>query len=82
MNGTTARSGRLVLVPNTLDLHTTPTPITEVLSQGVLQRAAGLQHWVVENAKASRAFLKRVGEVQPLSQPLQALDLKELPRPR
>lgn len=77
-----AATGRLVLVPSTLDLGTEPTPIEQVLSQGVLQRAAGLGHWVVENAKASRAFLKRVGEVVPLAQPLQALDLKELPKPR
>jgi len=74
--------GRLVLVPNTLDLGAEATPITEVLSQGALQRAAGLTHWAVENAKATRAFLKRVGEVVPLSQPLQALDVRELPRPR
>lgn len=74
--------GRLVLVPNTLDLHAAPTPITEVLSAGALRRAAGLAHWVVENAKTSRAFLKRVDEIAPLAMPLQALDLRELPRPR
>lgn len=74
--------GRLVLVPNTLDLGTTPTPIQQVLSAGVLQRAAGLSHWVVENGKASRAFLKRVGEFTPLGTPLQAIDMRELPRPR
>lgn len=76
------RPGRLVLVPNTLDLGAAPTPIQDVLSTGALQRAAGLKHWVVENAKTSRAFLKRVGEVTPLAAPLQALDLRELPRPR
>jgi 16S rRNA (cytidine1402-2'-O)-methyltransferase len=74
--------GRLVLMPNTLDLATTPTPITDVLSAGALARAASLGHWVVENAKSSRAFLKRVDAVQPLRQPLQALHLQELPRAR
>ena len=74
--------GRLVLMPNTLDLATTPTPITDVLSAGALARAASLSHWVVENAKSSRAFLKRVDAVQPLCQPLQALHLQELPRAR
>ena len=74
--------GRLVLVPNTLDLGVVPTPIDAVLSPGVLQRAAGLQHWAVENAKSSRAFLKRVSEHCPLCVPLQAMDLRELPRPR
>lgn len=77
-----SKTGRLVLVPNTLDLGTTPTPIQEVLSEGALKRAAGLSHWVVENAKASRAFLKRVGEFTPLAAPLQSLDMRELPRPR
>lgn len=81
MSGAQPR-GRLVLVPCTLDLGTQPTPITEVLSAGALARAAGLGHWVVENAKAARAFLKRVGEVQPLAQPLQALQMQELPRAR
>jgi 16S rRNA (cytidine1402-2'-O)-methyltransferase len=74
--------GRLVLVPNTLDLGAVPEPIEQVLSTGVLRRAAGLQYWAVENAKTTRAFLKRVGEVLPLAQPLQALDIRELPRPR
>lgn len=81
MNTPTTR-GRLVLVPCTLDLGTSPTPITEVLGHGVLLRAAGLSHWVVENAKAARAFLKRVGEVAPLAQPLQAMQVQELPRLR
>jgi 16S rRNA (cytidine1402-2'-O)-methyltransferase len=74
--------GRLVLVPNTLDLGTEPEPIETVLSQGALVRAAGLHHWVVENAKSARAFLKRVDAVRPLAQPLQALAIAELPRPR
>lgn len=77
-----APAGRLVLVPSALDLGTTPTPITEVLSHGAITRAAGIGHWVVENAKAARAFLKRVGEVVPLAQPLQGLAITELPRPR
>jgi 16S rRNA (cytidine1402-2'-O)-methyltransferase len=77
-----SETGRLVLVPNTLDLGTQATPIDAVLSTGVMQRAAGLQHWVVENAKTARAFLKRVGEFSPLAAPLQSLDVRELPKPR
>jgi len=75
-------AGRLVLVPNTLDLGTTPEPVDAVLSPHVLRRAAGLQHWVVENAKTARAYLKRVDAVVPLSAPLQGLSMHELPRPR
>jgi 16S rRNA (cytidine1402-2'-O)-methyltransferase len=74
--------GKLVLVPNTLDLGTEPEPIEQVLSQGVLLRASQLQHWVVESAKPARAFLKRVDAVAPLATPLQQLDLQELPRAR
>lgn len=75
-------AGRLVLVPNTLDLGTEPEPITQVLGHGVLLRAAGLRHWAVENAKSARSFLKRVHEVTPLQTPLQSLSIVELPRPR
>lgn len=75
-------TGRLVLVPNTLDLGATPEPIDQVLSAHALRRAAGLQHWVVESAKTARAFLKRVDAMVPLAAPLQALSMQELPRAR
>ena len=45
-----------------------------------LRIAASLQHWVCENAKSTRAYLKRVGEVVPLHTPIQAQTLQELPR--
>jgi 16S rRNA (cytidine1402-2'-O)-methyltransferase len=80
MNG--AR-GRLVLVPNALDLHSDDeVDLREVLPHAVLARAAQLSHWAVENAKSARAFLKRVDRHVPLARPLQALDIRELPRPR
>ena len=82
-----ARSGRLLLVPNTLDLGC-PDPVTghapdlqQVLPLGVIHEAARIGHWIAENAKTTRAFLKRVDQVAPLSQPLQALSIQELPRP-
>ena len=75
-------SGRLVLVPNALDLGTDPVPLRDVLSDAALRRAASLPAWVVENAKTARAFLKRVNEIHPLTLPLQALAMVELPRPR
>ncbi|WP_428419968.1 SAM-dependent methyltransferase [Methylibium sp.] len=78
--------GRLILVPNTLDLGTlapeaAPPDLRLVLPQGVIDTAARLGHWVCENAKTTRAFLKRVDAVTPLAQALQALDIRELPRP-
>jgi 16S rRNA (cytidine1402-2'-O)-methyltransferase len=77
-----AAKGRLLLVPNTLDLGAQAGALDEVLPLGVLRRAAALEHWVVENAKTARALLKRIDAVVPLAQPLQALSIVELPRPR
>jgi 16S rRNA (cytidine1402-2'-O)-methyltransferase len=78
-------NGRLLLVPNTLDLgtlggHAAAPDLRGVLPQAVIQTAARLGHWVCENAKTTRAFLKRVDALVPLARPLQALDIRELPR--
>lgn len=80
------RRGRLLLVPNTLDLGAleageAPPDLREVLPLSVLEAAARLGHWVGENAKSTRAFLKRVDALVPLAQPLQAIAVAELPRP-
>jgi len=79
-----APSGTLYLVPNTLDFGTPEPlpPLDDVLPASVIRTAARLSHWVAENAKTTRAFLKRVDAVVPLAQPLQALAIVELPRPR
>ena len=73
--------GRLLLVPNTLDLGTTAQAITTVLPAAVLHEAARLGHWLAEDAKSTRAFLKRVHDVVPLAAPLQSVVITELPRP-
>ncbi|MFT3817628.1 MAG: SAM-dependent methyltransferase [Rubrivivax sp.] len=75
-------SGRLLLVPNTLDHGGEAQPIDAVIARGVLQQAAALQHWAVEDARSARAFLKRVNDCVPLATPLQQIDIQELPRPR
>lgn len=73
--------GRLYLVPAPLDFGCdAQTPLQEVLPPGTLAVAARLEHWVCENAKSMRAYLKRVDALQPLSQPVQALQIQELPR--
>jgi 16S rRNA (cytidine1402-2'-O)-methyltransferase len=73
--------GTLYLVPTPLDFGTAQAPaLTEVLPQLTLQTAAGLQHWVTENAKSLRAFLKRVAQTCPLACPLQEMQVQELPR--
>lgn len=80
-------SGTLYLMPNTLDFGVAladtgcPPDLQEVLPLGVIRIAARLPCWVAENAKTTRAFLKRVHEVVPLSQPLQSIAIVELPRP-
>jgi 16S rRNA (cytidine1402-2'-O)-methyltransferase len=72
----------LVLMPNTLDLGNEAVDLVDVLPLGAIRRAAGLRFWAAENARSTRAFLKRVDAVQPLACVLQAIDIHELPRPR
>ena len=74
-------TGRLYLVPAPLDFGcASETPISDVIPAGTLQIAARLEHWVCENAKTARAYLKRINALHPLSIPLQALQIQELPR--
>lgn len=78
-----ATPGTLYLVPNTLDFgieSALSVPLSDSLGTGVLQRAARLTHWVAENAKTTRAFLKRVDALVPLAVPLQQIAIVELPR--
>jgi 16S rRNA (cytidine1402-2'-O)-methyltransferase len=73
--------GKLYLVPAPLDFGCNdPVALNDTMPMGTLFVAARLQHWICENAKTTRAYLKRVGEVAPLSHPLQALQITELPR--
>ena len=73
--------GSLYLVPTPLDFGCdTQQPIAEALPAGTLSVAARLSHWITENARSTRAFLKRVGEVHPLALPMQAIAMQELPR--
>ncbi|MFL6626572.1 MAG: SAM-dependent methyltransferase [Vitreoscilla sp.] len=73
--------GRLLLMPNTLDLGAAEVPLADVLAGGVITAASRLLHWVVEDARSARAFLNRVNKVAPLAQPLQQTLISELPRP-
>lgn len=74
-------TGSLFLVPTPLDFGCdAPQPLADVLPTATIAAASRLTHWVCENAKSARAFLKRVGEVQPLALPLQQQHIAELPR--
>ncbi|SDI67733.1 SAM-dependent methyltransferase [Variovorax sp. OV700] len=73
--------GKLYLVPAPLDFGCdTQAPLQDALPLGTLQAAAGITHWICENAKSARAYLKRIDAVVPLAAPLQAQDIRELPR--
>jgi 16S rRNA (cytidine1402-2'-O)-methyltransferase len=75
------RPGRLYLVPNTLDFGSeTATDLRSALPLATIEVAARLTHWIAENAKTTRAFLKRVDAVVPLAAPLQQISIAELPR--
>jgi 16S rRNA (cytidine1402-2'-O)-methyltransferase len=82
----TRAPGRLLLIPNTLDLGCIPEgapqpDLRDVIPHAAIVAASQLTHWVAENAKTTRAFLKRVDAITPLSAPLQQLDIQVLPRP-
>ena len=71
----------LWLVPTPLDFGcTVQAPLHDVLPEATLAQAARLTHWITENARTTRAFLKRVAESHPLALPLQEQVITELPR--
>lgn len=81
MNAPRSAPGRLYLVPAPLDFGCEPqAPLDQVMPAGTLAVAARLPCWISENARSTRAYLKRVNESHPLAQPLQALQIQELPR--
>ena len=79
----TSSFGTLYLVPNTLDfgMDGTLPGLEQTLAPAVIRLASRLNHWVVENAKSARAFLKRVDAIAALDRPVQELSIVEMPRP-
>ena len=75
------RKGKLYLVPAPLDFGCeAQAPLADVMPLATLTIAAQLPCWICESAKSTRAYLKRIGELMPLRQPVQALLITELPR--
>ena len=73
--------GKLYLVPAPLDFGcAAQAPLRDVLPDTTLVRASRLTHWICENAKTARAYLKRINELHPLAAALQELQITELPR--
>jgi len=63
-------TGKLYLIPVPLG----PSPAKEVLPESVIGHARQLTHFVAENAKSARAFLKAL----PSDTPLQQIHIEEL----
>ncbi|RFU46697.1 SAM-dependent methyltransferase [Paraburkholderia sp. DHOC27] len=66
-------SGTLYLIPNTLG-EGDAEALDLVLPAPVRARAATLQYYIGENAKTTRAFLKKVGT----ERPIQEIEIREL----
>ena len=76
-----AKTGTLFLVPAPLDFGCdTQAPLQDALPSATLQTASRLTHWVCENAKSTRAYLKRIDALYPLALSLQQQQITELPR--
>ena len=81
MNTPALTPGRLYLVPAPLDFGCEPqAPLRDALPDATLATAARITHWVCENAKSTRAYLKRIDALHPLALPLQEQHITELPR--
>ena len=76
-----APTGRLHLVPAPLDFGcAVQAPLADVMPVGTLAAAARLTHWICENAKSARAYLKRIDETHALALPIREQRIVELPR--
>jgi 16S rRNA (cytidine1402-2'-O)-methyltransferase len=77
----TTVKGKLYLVPAPLDFGCdVQAPLQDVMPLATLQIAARLPCWICENAKSTRAYLKRINDLQPLAMSVQLLQIQELPR--
>jgi 16S rRNA (cytidine1402-2'-O)-methyltransferase len=73
--------GKLFLVPAPLDFGCQQeAPLSNVMPMGTLQAAANITHWICENAKTTRAYLKRIDSLTPLKETIQTQTITELPR--
>ena len=77
--------GTLYLVPTPLDFGCQvegqlAQPLTQWLPGETLNVASRLTHWITENAKSTRAFLKRVDAVASIAATMPDMQIVELPR--
>ena len=69
--------GTLFLIPNTLGGDDRIDQLPWVLPMETVKQAAKLQHWIVEDAKTARAFLKAIDTTSPLICLLQEMHMSE-----
>jgi 16S rRNA (cytidine1402-2'-O)-methyltransferase len=72
--------GTLYLIPNTLGPADAGhiDALAQIIPKEVQVITARLGHFVAENAKTTRAFLKLIAAAHPLAQPLQEITISEL----
>ncbi len=73
-------AGTLYLIPNTLG-QTEPQQenlLTQIIPDTVQKMTSQLSHFVAENAKTTRAYLKLLNQSHPLAKPMQELQIAEL----
>jgi 16S rRNA (cytidine1402-2'-O)-methyltransferase len=72
-----AKFGTLFLIPNTLGDDARVEQLPWVLPHETIVQAAKLRHWIVEDAKTARAFLKAIDTVSPLICSIQEMQMGE-----
>lgn len=71
--------GILYLIPNTLGTPgSEESPLDFVIPEQIQSITSRLDYFIAENAKTTRAHLKRVGSRHPLCKPIQEIQISEL----
>lgn len=68
----------LYLIPNALGHINDSAELATIIPQTVLQMSSQLRHFVAENAKTTRAYLKVLGQTYPLACAMQEIQIQEL----
>jgi len=74
---TASHLGSLYLVPNTLGDDARSAQLPHVMPIETMRCASQLTHWIVEDAKTARAFLKSIDTLAPLACPIQEMHMSE-----
>ena len=72
-----AKLGTLFLIPNTLGDDARAEQLPWVLPHETIVQASKLRHWIVEDTKTARAFLKAIDTIAPLACTIQEMQMGE-----